>query len=376
MKDIEQLIPEHIRAVEPYVAGKPIRQAECESGVRCIKMASNENAFGPSPLALEAIRQTAPVVNFYPDNDCTELRQALAAQYSLSVDHVIVTDGSTALLDIVARCLLAPGLNAVTSERSFIVYPIVTRSAGGRYVTVPMRNDTFDLEAILAAIGNSTRIVYLANPNNPTGTMFDADQTDAFLARVPDHVMVVLDEAYCDFAEFYARKRSIGYSRSSDHVRQGRKNLIVLRTFSKAHGLAGLRIGYGLGHPDMLRHFAHVRTAFSVSAVAEAAALAAMRDTEHIRTSVECAAIGAELLTRELKALGMRVVPTSANFIYFEASDDAPNIVRRMQDQGVIVRGLTPWGSPQGVRVTVGTPDQNQKFLEALKVSIQAPVNR
>jgi histidinol-phosphate aminotransferase len=375
-KDIEQLIPEHIRTASPYIPGKPIRQAETESGTRCIKMASNENAYGPSPLALKAIAEMAPLVNFYPDNDNAELRKALATHHQLSPEQIIVTDGSTALLDIIARSFLLPGLNAISSERSFIIYPLVTRVAGGRYVTVPMKNDTFDLEAIAQTIDADTRVIFLANPNNPTGTMFNAAETDAFLARVPDHVMVVLDEAYRDFAEYHARKGGFVYSHSCDYVRAGRKNIIVLRTFSKAHGLAGMRVGYGLGHPDVLRHFLRVRTAFSVSALAEAAAVAAMSDLNHIRNSVEQIARGAEYLTKELMSLGFRVVPTSTNFIYLEAGPDAPNIVRRLQNEGVIIRGLTPWGSPEGLRVTIGTTDQNRKFLAALKASIQTPTLR
>ncbi len=376
MKDIEQLVPENVRAVEVYVPGKPIRQAELESGVRCIKMASNENPFGPSPLALEAIRQAAAQINLYPDNTSIDLRTALAAHHRLSPEQVIVSNGSTALLDVIAHTLLQPGLNAVSSERSFIVYPIITRICGGRYITVPMKNDTFDLEAILQAIDDDTRVLFIANPNNPTGTMFDAAATDAFLARVPAHVMVILDEAYSDFAEYHAHKRGTVYSRSIEHVRKGRKNVIVLRTFSKAHGLAGLRVGYGLGHPDMLRHFAHVRTAFSVTALAEAGAMAALRDEEHVRKSIKIIAEGAEILTGQLKELGFRVVPTSTNFIYFEAGAEAPQIVRRMQDHGIIIRGLTPWGIPHGLRVTIGAPEQNQKFIGALKKSIQAPAAR
>ena len=371
-KDIEQLIPEYVRTASPYVPGKPIRQAQVESGTSCIKMASNENAYGPSPLALKAIAENAALVHFYPDNDNAELRRSLAMHHQLSPEQIIVTDGSTAMLDIVARSFLSPGLNAISSERSFIIYPLVTRVAGGRYVTVPMKEDNFDLDAIAAAINDSTRVVFLANPNNPTGTMFKAAETDKFLERVPGHVMVVLDEAYCDFAEYHARNGGFVYSRSCDYVREGRKNIIVLHTFSKAHGLAGMRVGYGMGHPDVLRHFARIRPAFSVSALAEAAAIAAMKDFNHIHRSVEQITRSADYLTTELISLGFRVVPTWTNFIYFEVGPDAPNIAHRMQDLGVIVRGLTPWGIPEGIRVTVGTPEQNEKFLAALKASIQA----
>jgi len=376
MKKISDLVPEHVRAMSAYVPGKPVRQAERESGVRCIKMASNENPFGPSPLAIAAIRQAATGVNFYPDNDANELRLLLADHHDVQPEQILVTDGSTALIDIVARTLLAPGLNAVTSQRSFIIYPIVTRAAGGRLVEVPMRDDCFDLDGILAAIDSETRVVYIANPNNPTGTMFYADALEAFISRVPEHVMVVLDEAYSDYAEFYARKSQQTYSRSLDYVRQGRQNIVVLRTFSKAHGLAGLRIGYGMGDPQMLRYFAQMRTAFSVSVVAEAGAVAALKDEAHVRLSLERNAEGVEYLTPRLQGMGFRVVPTCANFIYLETREDPTGLAHRIQAEGCIIRSLAPWGIPNALRISVGTPEQNRILMKAItrvlgKVSVR-----
>ena len=374
MKKIFDFVPEHIRALSGYVPGKPVRQAERESGIRCIKMASNENPFGPSPLAVAAIRQVAEGVNFYPDNDANELRRLLAERHGVQPEQILITDGSTALIDIIARTLLAPGLNAVTSERSFIVYPIVTRSSGGRLIEVPMRDDRFDLEGILAAVTSETRVIYIANPNNPTGTMFYADALDKFVDSVPERVMVVLDEAYSDYAEFYARRNQRTYSRSMDYVRQGWQNVIVLRTFSKAHGLAGLRIGYGVGDPQMLRYFAQVRTAFSVSVLAEAGAIAALRDAAHIRLSVERNAEGVEYLTPQLRDMGFRVVPTCANFIYLETSEDAPKLAQRIQNEGCIVRSLAAWGIPNGLRISVGTPEQNRILVNAITRALK-PVN-
>src|SRR5579859_324118 len=366
MKKIADFVPEHIRALSTYVPGKPVRQAERESGIRCIKMASNENPFGPSPLAVAAIRQAASGINFYPDNDANDLRLVLAEHHGVQPEQILVTDGSTALIDIIARTLLAPGLKAVTSQRSFIIYPIVTRSAGGTLVQVPMPDDCFDLDAILAAITSDTRIVYIANPNNPTGTMFYADALDRFLASVPEHVMIVLDEAYSDYGEFHAHKHGQTYSRSLEHVRQGRQNVIVLRTFSKAHGLAGLRVGYGIGDPQMLRYFAQVRTAFSVSGVGEAGAIAALKDDAHIRLSVERNAEGVEYLVPRLQEMGFRVAPPSANFIYLETSEDPTQLGRRIQNEGCIVRSLVPWGVPNGLRISVGTPQQNKVLVESL----------
>ena len=368
MSRFDKLVPDHVRSLAPYKPGKPIRQAERESGVRCIKMASNENPFGPSPRALEAIRAAAAEVNLYPDMDAAELRTRLAGRHNLQPDQVVLADGSTALLDLLGRILLAPGLNAITSERSFIVYPIATRSAGGKLITVPMKNDGFDLDAIAAAINPDTRLIFIANPNNPTGTLLEAAAVDRFLDRVPEHVLVVLDEAYCDFASDFARARGLDYSHSLDYVRQ-KRNVIVLRTFSKCHGLAGLRLGYGFGCPELLQYIACVRTAFSVSALAEAAGLAALEDEAHIRKTVENNAQQAPWLTQQLKQMGFRTIPTFTNFVYFEVGSDAAEVAKRMQANGVIVRPLNAWGAPTAIRVTVGTPEQNRAFLAALQKS-------
>jgi len=360
-------IPEHIRALVGYVPGKPMRQAQRESGKTMIKLASNENPFGPSPLALEAIRTAAAEVNLYPDNDASELRQALAARHKLAEEQIFIADGSLGILDVLARTLLVPGTNCISSERSFISYPLVTRTIGAQFVEVPMRQDTYDLDAIAAAINEQTRVVILANPNNPTGTMFDADTTEAFLGHVPESVLVVLDEAYSDFAEYFARQRNITYSRSFEYVRAGRQNVLVLRTFSKAHGLAGIRLGYACGDPELLRTFARVRNSFSVSVVAEAAGLAAIRDENHIRKTVENNAAGAQWLMERFAEIGVRAVPTSANFIYFTLDEDAGTFAGRMQAEGVIVRSLAPWGIHNAIRVSIGTPEQNETFFRALK---------
>jgi histidinol-phosphate aminotransferase len=365
MGKFDQFIPEHIRALASYTPGKPVRQAERESGVCCIKMASNENPFGPSPKALAAIREAAAQANYYPDNDVSELRQRLSERHRVAPEQIVVTAGSTSFLGIIARTLLVPGLKAVSSERSFIVYPIAVRAAGGRLVQVPMKGHSYDLEAIAAAVDTTTRLIFIANPNNPTGTIVDAAAMDGFVEKLPEHVLVVLDEAYCDFAADFAAERGINYSHSLDYVRRG-QNVVVLRTFSKAHGLAGLRIGYGLGPAELMPHFNRVRTTFSVSAVAEAAALAALGDEAHVRKTIENNRAGAEYLTSKLRELGYQPAPTFANFIFFEAGEDAAALTKRIQAEGIIVRPLTAWGIPTGIRVTIGTPEQNQRFLAAL----------
>ena len=370
-KNVVEQIPEHIRALAGYVPGKSMRQAQRESGKRMVKLASNENPFGPSPLAIEAMQAAARQVNLYPDNDASELRAALAARHGLQPEQIFIADGSLGILDVMARTLLVPGTSCVSSERTFISYPLVTRATGAQFVTVPMRNHAYDLDAISAAIDDRTRIVMLANPNNPTGTMFDADQAEAFLRRVREDVLVVFDEAYSDFAEYFARQRGKVYSRTLDQVRSGRQNVLVLRTFSKAHGLAGIRLGYACGDPELLRYFAKVRNSFSVSVMAEAAGLAAIRDEAHVRKTVENNAAGAKWLMERFVELGIGAVPTSANFVYFEIDEDGAAFAKRMQAEGVIVRSLVPWGIPNAIRVSVGTPEENEAFVRALKKVMQ-----
>ena len=366
MTDFSELVPEHVRKLGGYAAGKSVRQAQRESRVTCIKMASNENPFGPSPRAVAAMRGVLDECNLYPDNDCGELTRKLAEWHTVKSEQVVVTAGSTALLGILARTLLAPGLNAVTSRLSFIVYPIAVKAAGGQLIEVPTKADGFDLHAVAAAIDRDTRLVFISNPNNPTGTLVTSEDIEWFLNKVPEHVVVVLDEAYSDFAEGFAGERGVSYTRSMEYVRDDRR-LVVLRTFSKAHGLAGVRVGYGLGPAELMGYLTRMRTTFSVSTMAQAAALAALEDQAHVRTAVKNNSREAERLVREIGDLGIRVVPTWANFIYCEVGEDAAAFAKRMQEEGVIIRPLGAWGAATAIRVTVGTPEQNGIFLRALK---------
>ncbi len=341
----------------------PVPAAERQ---RLIKLDSNENPFGPSPRAIDAMRSALAATNYYPDDDCSPLRLKLAAHHNLPPEQVLVTAGSTALLSLLCQTLLGPGLNAITSERSFIVYSLAAHAAGARLIETPMSGDAFDLEAVLRAIDADSRLVFLANPNNPTGTMLEAGVVERFLARIPGHVVVVLDEAYYDFARYFASLRRIPYSRSLDYVRQG-LSVVVLRTFSKAHGLAGLRLGYGLGPAELLSYCARMRNTFSVSSVAQAAALAAIDDHAHIQRVVESNAAQAQILARSLPELGYRVVPTAANFVFCDLGHNAASFTRALQQEGVSVRPLGAWGAPNCIRVTIGTPEQNQVFLKAAR---------
>ncbi len=367
MSNFEEFISARIRNIGGYAPGKPIKQAEKESGVKCIKMASNENPFGPSPRALEAIQQTAGEINLYPDNEVSELRARLAQAHGVQPANIVVTAGSTTLLDVIARTVLDSGLKAITSERSFIVYPIVTKLAGAELVQVPMKGDTYDLDAIAAAVDDKTRLVFLANPNNPTGTMVSANMIDRFLDKMPPRVLVVLDEAYADFANDFTRRRGgAEYSHSLEYVKQNRP-VMVLRTFSKAHGLAGVRVGYGIGPTELVATFTRVRTAFMVSAVAEAAAIAALEDQAHLTKSIDNNAAGAEWLMSQLREMGYKPLDTWANFIYVDVGEDSVAVAKRMQAAGVIIRPLSVWGAKTAIRVSIGTPEQNDAFVKALK---------
>ena len=345
---------------------KPSAKQAADAQPRLIKLDSNENPFGPSPRAIAAMQAALQLTSSYPDDDCGELRRKLAAHHDVQAEQVLVTAGSTALLGLLCQTMLVPGRNAVTSERSFIVYSMAVHATGAQMIEVPMREDGLDLAAILDAINEDTRLVFLANPNNPTGTMLDAMAIDKFVAEVPGHVVVVLDEAYYEFAMLFAARRKVGYPRSLDYLRQG-ASVIVLRTFSKAHGLAGLRVGYGLGPAELLTYCARMRDTFSVSSVAQAAALAALDDSNHIRRVVTNNAEQAQILGVGLSELGYCVVPTAANFLYCDVGEDACGVASRLRDEGVSVRPLPAWGAPSCIRVSIGTPDQNRVFLSAAR---------
>ena len=367
MTEYSKLVPKHVQKLASYKPGKHLRHAELETGVRCIKLASNENPFGPSPLAIEAIKATTHDTHFYPDTNSTELIARLAEIHDIEQNQILATAGSTTLLEILARTLLGPGLNAVTSKLSFIVYPIVTNATGARLIEVPTLNDGYDLERILESINANTRVVYLANPNNPTGTLITADEIERFLDRLPEHVITVLDEAYYEFAQYFASERGVDYSHSLDYVREGRP-VVVLRTFSKAQGLAGIRVGYGMGPAELISYLARMRPAFMVSSVGEAAALASLADVGHVQLTVENNAAGAEMLTSAMTEMGIRVVPTWANFLFCDVGENAHAVAKQLEQAGIIVRPMTgTWGAPNAFRVSIGTREQNLMFLETLR---------
>ena len=325
---------------------------------------SNENPFGPSPRAVEAMQKALAEGNRYPDNDSEELRGKLAEVHGLRPDQIIVSNGLTDLLSVIARTCLSPGQNAITSERSFVAYPTAAESARARLIEIPTQDNGYDLEAIAKAVNRDTRVIFLSNPNNPTGTLVTADQTDWLLNRIPDPVLLVIDEAYFEFAQDFAAREKVHYSRSLDLVRE-RRNVIVLRTFSKVHGLAGIRVGYGCCSAELVARLTVQRSIYSVSQVAQAAAMAALADHEHIGRTVANNTAEAPRVREALAAAGYTTVPTWANFVFCELKQPARPIREKLKAEQIRVRALDSWGIPNALRFSIGTPEQNRRMLEA-----------
>jgi histidinol-phosphate aminotransferase len=330
-----------------------------------VRLDSNENPLGPSPRALEALQRALAATYLYPDNECAALASRLSELHQIPQEQILVTAGSTGMLSLLCHTLLGPELNAITSEKSFIVYGMAVRATGATLIETPAFNEGFDLSAILNAINDRTRLVLLANPNNPTGTLVEAAKLERFIREIPSHVVVVLDQAYYEFAAHFAECRGVEYSRSLTYLRQG-ASVVVLRTFSKAHGLAGLRIGYGLGPAELMWYCAGMQDSYSVSSLAQSAALAALDDVDHVTRSVSHNAEHAQKLEGRLSDLGFRIVPTWANFIYCPLTENAAEFARRLRQEGVGVRPLGAWGAPMCVRVSIGTAEQNAAFLKAM----------
>ena len=325
---------------------------------------SNENPFGPSPRAVEAIQRALAEGNRYPENDADELRAKLASVHQLGPEQIIISNGLTDLLSVIARTCLSPGQNAITSERSFVAYPTAAESARAQLIQVPTCESGYDLLAIAKAVSRDTRVIFLSNPNNPTGTLITADQTEWLLDHLPDFVLLVIDEAYYEFAQDFARKKKVHYSRSLDLLREGR-NVIVLRTFSKVHGLAGIRVGYGCCSAELVSRLTVQRSIYSVSRVAQAAAIAALEDQEHISRTVANNSAEAPRVQEALASAGYATVPTWANFVFCELKQPARPIREKLKAEQIRVRALDVWGIPNALRFSVGTPEQNRRMLEA-----------
>ncbi|MBI5189568.1 MAG: histidinol-phosphate transaminase [Nitrospirae bacterium] len=357
---MKNLTTEDIRTLSPYVPGKPVEELERELGITgSVKLASNENPLGPSPKAVEAMRGMLTGVNRYPDGAGHYLRAALSKKYAHPIEGIILGNGSNELLEIIVRTFLLEGEEAVMAAPSFVVYKMAAQASSRKSVVVPCVDGKHDLAAMADAINANTKLVFIANPNNPTGTMNTAAEFDAFMARVPEDVIVVMDEAYFEYAT------DPEYADSLKHLKAGRR-LVILRTFSKAYGLAGLRIGYGLSTPELVDLMNRVRQPFNTNMLAQAAALAALGDSAHIENSVRVNEEGKKYLYAELGRLGIKYIPTHANFIYMEMDRAAGPLYDALLKKGVIVR---PMG-PTQLRVTIGLMDENRRFINALETII------
>ncbi|HUE91190.1 histidinol-phosphate transaminase [Pseudomonas sp.] len=351
-----------VQKLSPYVPGKPVDELARELDLdpaSIVKLASNENPLGPSAKALEAIRGELAELTRYPDGNGFELKSRLAARCGVQISQVTLGNGSNDILDLVARAYLAPGLNAVFSQYAFAVYPISTQAVGAHGKVVPAKDYGHDLEAMLAAIDANTRVVFIANPNNPTGTWFGPDALERFLARVPQDVLVVLDEAYIEYAEGDELPDGLKYLARYD-------NLLVSRTFSKAYGLASLRVGYALSSAQIADVLNRVRQPFNVNSLALVAACAALDDADYLAQSRQLNDAGMAQLEAGLRELGLGWIPSKGNFIAVDFGRDIAAINQALLHEGVIVRPVVGYGMPNFLRVSIGLPAENARFLDAL----------
>ena len=359
--DIERLARKGIMDLPAYVPGKAIEEVEKEFGVkRWVKLASNENLLGPSPKAIAAIRKELSSINFYPEGPCTVLLEALARRFSLPEKALVVSNGADNLILMVANAFVDEGDEVVMADPTFPVYANATQIMGGTPVKVREKNFNHDLSAMLEKVNSKTKLFFVCNPNNPSGTIVSQRALDDLLSKLPERVILILDEAYCDFVE------DPGYPKGLDYVKAG-KQIIVLRTFSKVYGLAGLRLGFAAGREDLIRGLYQVREPFPVHRLAHVAGVAALNDQEHERRSIQFVHEGRRYLFKELDKIGLSYIPSEANFILIDLKRDSREVFQALLREGVIVRPGFVWKYETFIRVTIGRMGDNRKFIRALK---------
>lgn len=354
------LVPPYIESLRAYEAGRSIDQVRREYGLtRISKLASNENPLGPSPRAREAITGSLDSLHIYPSGGL-HLREVLAQEYDLKVENVIAGSGSEGIMANVIRTFLCDEDEVLTTEAAFIGFQVLAKSRGVRYRTVPYRGWHYDLPALAQAINETTKIVYLANPNNPTGSIFTRHEFDAFYRHVPERVLIILDEAYFEYAK--------DNPRYPDSMHYRYDNVITLRTFSKVYGLAGVRIGYGFAHEELIRNLLKVKLPFEPSTPAQAAGIAALGDKEFLHRSLELNARGLRLLTDSFREMGLQVAPSEANFVMIEmpGEQQSQQLFERLLAQGIVIRPLQSFGLPRCVRVSTGTDEDNRRCIDAM----------
>ncbi|OPX56090.1 histidinol-phosphate aminotransferase [Oceanospirillum multiglobuliferum] len=359
--DFIELANKGVQGLQPYQPGKPVEELERELGIsNIVKLASNENPLGPSPKALAAIEKVLPELTRYPDGAGFRLRSAIAEQLGVAANQVTLGNGSNDVLELIARAYLTGHSASLYSQHAFAVYPIVTQAIGAQHIVVPAKNWGHDLEAMAAAITEKTRVIFIANPNNPTGTWLTETEVRAFLDQVPERIIVVLDEAYTEYvseAEF-----PNGITLLNDYP-----NLVVTRTFSKAYGLAGLRVGYSVSNPQVADILNRIRQPFNVNMMAQEAAIAALADTDYLRKGVELNQQGMAYLESEFKRLGLSYIPSVGNFVCVDVGRPAGPVDQALLHEGVIVRPVGAYQMPNHLRISIGTMAENQRFIEALE---------
>ena len=358
--DLLQLATPGVAGLQPYQAGKPIEELERELGLKnIIKLASNENPLGPGPMAKAALKKPIEISR-YPDGNGHELKSALADYHSVNPEQITLGNGSNDVLELIARSVVTPEHEIIFSEHSFAVYPLVTRAIGAKAVVVPARNYGHDLKAMQNAITRRSRLMFVANPNNPTGTWSTRSELRSLLELVPEDMIVVVDEAYFDYVQAPDYPDGIQWLPEFP-------NLVVTRTFSKVHGLAGLRVGYGVSHRDLADLMNRVRQPFNVNSMAMVAAQAALKDTDHIKQSVKLNQDGMQQLTDAFDNMGLRYIPSVGNFVCVDLQRPGREIFQKLLYEGVIVRPIDNYGMPNHLRITIGLKKENDKFIKAFK---------
>ncbi len=350
-------VSENIKNITPYTPGKPIEELERELGISgSIKLASNENPLGPSPKAVMAIKKAVAGLNRYPDGSGYYLSQALAKKYDVNISQLILGNGSNELIELVVRTFVQPGDEVISADPSFVVYRMIAQAAGGTNVIVPLKDNRHDLDAMADRITERTKIIFIANPNNPTGTMNTTAEMDRLMNQAPDHVIVAVDEAYYEYVT------RADYPDSLDYLKAA-KNVLALRTFSKIYGLAGLRIGYGITTPEIAELMNKVRQPFNTNSLGQIGALVALADRKHVEKSIAINSEGKQFLYQSFDRLGISYLPTETNFILFEAPVDGPELYVTLLKTGVIIR---PMGGKK-LRITIGLPEENKRFVNELE---------
>jgi histidinol-phosphate aminotransferase len=368
LSDIKKLGRNAIFSLKPYVPGKPIEEVEREFGITgVVKLASNENPLGPSPAALDSLQKAIQRVHTYPDSNCYYLKKELSSRIDLPEDYFIIGNGTDEILKMIGETFLNPGDQVLFAWPSFSEYDFITRLMGAEPVTVPLKDFTYDLVEMAQQIGERTKIIFICNPNNPTGTIVSAQHVHQFLDKISSDVLVVFDEAYYEYVT------DPDYSSAVELIKEGKK-VVVLRTFSKIYGLAGLRVGYGIATPDIIELINRVREPFNVNLLAQEAAVAALQDHDFLQKSRDIVLKGKEYLYNSFTRLNLKYIPSEANFIFVDVQRNSRQVFTSLLQMGVIIRTGDIFGYPNWIRVTVGTPEQNERLITNLEKILQEPM--